>query len=95
MFPPIRAEHSIGAAPDTRQGALLLSTAGSSEPRDCHRSLRRHGPDSRQQPTMLAVISTGNELIEPGEPILPHQVRRSNAYAIVAALRRHGFSAGG
>ena len=40
---------------------------------------------------MLAVISTGNELVEPGEPILPHQVRRSNAYAIAAALRSHGF----
>ena len=39
----------------------------------------------------LAVISTGNELIEPGEPVLPHQVRRSNAYAIVAALKGQGF----
>jgi molybdopterin molybdotransferase len=39
----------------------------------------------------VIVISTGNELIEPGEPILPHQVRRSNAYGIVAALRQHGF----
>jgi molybdopterin molybdotransferase len=40
---------------------------------------------------MLAVISTGNELIEPGEPVLAHQIRRSNAYAIVSALREHGF----
>ena len=40
---------------------------------------------------MLAVISTGNELVEPGEPVLAHQVRRSNAYAIVGALREHGF----
>jgi molybdopterin molybdotransferase len=40
---------------------------------------------------MLAVISTGNELVEPGEPVLAHQVRRSNAYGIVAALRERGF----
>jgi molybdopterin molybdotransferase len=40
---------------------------------------------------MVVVISTGNELIEPGEPILPHQIRRSNVYAIVSALRRQGF----
>ena len=40
---------------------------------------------------MLAVISTGNELIEPGEPILAHQVRRSNAYAIAAALILRGY----
>ena len=43
-----------------------------------------------RQPS-LAVISTGNELIEPGEPIEEHQVRRSNAYAVVAALYEHGF----
>jgi molybdopterin molybdotransferase len=37
------------------------------------------------------VISTGDELVEPGRPIEEHQVRRSNAYAVVAALRRRGF----
>lgn len=77
---------------DTRQGALLLA-AGT----------RLHAPEIAiaasagmarvrvsSQP-MLAVISTGNELVEPGEPVLDHQVRRSNAYAIVSALREHGF----
>lgn len=39
----------------------------------------------------LVVISTGDELIEPGQPIEEHQVRRSNAYAVVASLREHGF----
>ena len=43
------------------------------------------------QPTMV-VISTGNELVEPGEPIAPYQIRRSNAYGVVAALRQRGFS---
>jgi molybdopterin molybdotransferase len=37
------------------------------------------------------VISTGDELIEPGEPIADHQVRRSNGYAIVGALRSRGY----
>ena len=77
---------------DTRQGTLLLS-AGQ----------RLHAPEIAiaasagmarvrvaSQP-MLVVISTGNELVEPGEPVLAHQVRRSNAYAIVSALREHGF----
>jgi molybdopterin molybdotransferase len=41
---------------------------------------------------MIAVISTGNELVEPGENIEPHQVRRSNAYGITASLRQHGFA---
>ena len=42
------------------------------------------------QPTVI-VISTGNELVEPGEPILSHQVRRSNVYGVAAALRQRGF----
>jgi len=41
---------------------------------------------------MIVVISTGNELVEPGETIEPHQVRRSNAYGITASLRQHGFA---
>jgi len=42
------------------------------------------------QPT-ISVISTGNELVEPGDPIEAHQIRRSNVYGIVGALRRRGF----
>jgi molybdopterin molybdotransferase len=38
------------------------------------------------------VISTGDELVEPGEPIAGHQIRRSNTYAVVAALRARGFN---
>jgi molybdopterin molybdotransferase len=41
---------------------------------------------------MIVVISTGNELIEPGELIEPHQVRRSNVYGITGSLRQHGFT---
>ena len=44
-----------------------------------------------RQPDVV-VISTGDELVEPGQPIAEHQVRRSNAYAVVAALREHGLS---
>lgn len=43
-----------------------------------------------RQPRIVA-ISTGDELIEPGKPILDYQVRRSNAYAIAALLRDHGY----
>jgi molybdopterin molybdotransferase len=41
----------------------------------------------------IAVISTGDELIEPGLPVLDHQVRRSNSYGLAAALRLAGFPA--
>jgi molybdopterin molybdotransferase len=77
---------------DSRQGTLLL--AAGSELRAPEIAIAASAGMARvrvsSQP-MLAVVSTGNELVEPGEPILPHQVRRSNAYAISAALRSQGF----
>ncbi len=45
-----------------------------------------------RQPRVM-VISTGNELIEPGLPIAAHQLRRSNAYGVIAALQLQGFEA--
>jgi molybdopterin molybdotransferase len=43
-----------------------------------------------RQPGFM-VVSTGDELVEPGQPIAEHQIRRSNAYALLGALREHGF----
>lgn len=37
------------------------------------------------------VISTGDELVDPGRPITAYQVRRSNAHAVVGALHDRGF----
>jgi molybdopterin molybdotransferase len=37
-------------------------------------------------PPRAAVVSTGDELVDVDETPLPHQVRRSNGYALVAAL---------
>ena len=42
------------------------------------------------QPAVM-IVSTGDELIEPGDPIADYQVRRSNAYAVAATLRRRGL----
>jgi molybdopterin molybdotransferase len=39
----------------------------------------------------VMIISTGDELVEPGEPIAAQQVRRSNVYAMAATLRSRGF----
>lgn len=41
----------------------------------------------------IAVVSTGDELVEPGEPIADWQIRRSNSYALIAAINRNGFDA--
>lgn len=39
----------------------------------------------------IAVVSTGDELVRPGAPIRPWQIRCSNDLAIEAALHRRGF----
>jgi molybdopterin molybdotransferase len=39
----------------------------------------------------IRVISTGNELVPPGEPIEAHQIRLSNGPALVAMLSQQGF----
>lgn len=40
---------------------------------------------------VIRVISTGNELVAPGDAIEPHQIRLSNGPAIQAMLGEHGF----
>jgi molybdopterin molybdotransferase len=78
---------------DCRQGALLLA-AGTrlSAPEVAIAAGAGMARVRVSAQPMIVVISTGNELVEPGELIEPHQVRRSNAYGITAALRQHGFT---
>lgn len=77
---------------DRRQGALLLTTGVRLEAPDIAVAAGAGMARLRvsQQPAFM-VISTGNELVEPGEPIEAWQLRRSNAHALTAALRRNGF----
>ena len=42
---------------------------------------------------VTAVISTGDELIDVAQPPLPHQIRKSNSYALAAAIAESGGKA--
>lgn len=44
------------------------------------------------RPPRVAVISTGDELVELEQTPLAHQIRRSNSYALMAQLNSSGFS---
>ena len=41
----------------------------------------------------IAIVSTGEELVDIHEKPLPHQIRRSNVYAIVSELKKLGINA--
>jgi molybdopterin molybdotransferase len=79
-------------ASDRTQGALLLA-AGSvlNAPEIAVAASAGMARVRVSSQPAIVVVSTGNELVEPGDPIEPHQIRRSNAYAVVAALRQRGF----
>ncbi|NNM62060.1 MAG: molybdopterin molybdotransferase MoeA [Steroidobacteraceae bacterium] len=77
---------------DSRQGSLLLSSGTSLRAPEIAVAASAGMARIRvsSQPAIM-VISTGDELIEPGEPIADYQIRRSNAYAVAATLRQRGF----
>ncbi len=87
---PYHNVHRRGS--DGRQGALLLEAGTLLRAPEI--AVAASAGMSRvrvsSQPAVM-VVSTGDELIEPGDPIADYQVRRSNAYAVAATLRKRGL----
>ncbi|HWK75212.1 MAG TPA: molybdopterin molybdotransferase MoeA [Povalibacter sp.] len=78
---------------DCRAGTLLLepgTTLGPPEVAVIASAGLSHAQVSRAP--RIIVISTGDELIEPGDPVADWQIYRSNAYGVLTALRRHGHT---
>lgn len=91
VLTPFHNVHRRGS--DARGGSLLLACGArlrAPEIAIAASAGKAHVRVSRQP--AVAVVSTGDELVEPGERIADFQVRRSNAYAIVAALLQRGFN---
>jgi molybdopterin molybdotransferase len=87
---PFHNVHRRGA--DGRQGALLLQSGTLLRAPEIAVAASAGMARVRvsSQPAVM-VVSTGDELIEPGDPIADYQVRRSNAYAVAATLRKRGL----
>lgn len=92
-YEPVPGQHVHRRASDARAGASLLETGirlGAPEIAiAASAGLARLAVSRRPR---IAVISTGDELIEPGGPVLAHQVRRSNSYGLAASLALAGFA---
>src|ERR1700683_5011442 len=90
VLTPYHNVHRRGS--DSRQGTLLLETGTLLRAPEIAVAASAGMARVRvsSQPAVM-VVSTGDELIEPGDPIADYQVRRSNAYAVAATLRTRGF----
>jgi molybdopterin molybdotransferase len=88
---PWRHVHRRGA--DARKGDVLLQ-AGTrlTAPELAIAASAGHAELQVSRAPRVAILTTGDELVEPGEPILEHQVRRSNAYGLAGALWLAGFA---
>jgi molybdopterin molybdotransferase len=88
---PYHNVHRRGS--DGRQGALLLKSGTLLRAPEIAVAASAGMARVRvsSQPAVM-IISTGDELVEPGDPIADYQVRRSNAYACAATLRKRGFA---
>ncbi len=89
---PVRPkDHIIPAGRDIPRGAALLGrgevlTAGAV---GLLASLGRTQAHVHQRP-QVAILALGDELVQPGAPLGPGQIRVSNLYAIAASVTKYG-----
>ncbi len=89
---PVRNFNIHNRGIDSRRGDLLLPSGcrlGPAEVAVIASNGQTHALVAR--PPRIVVISTGDELVEPGQPLQDWQISRSNVYAVLASLRQHGL----
>lgn len=79
------------AGEDVRKGTLIIPAGKVLRPQELGvmGSLGRSHVQAIRRP-IVAVLSTGDELAEVGEPLKPGQIYDSNAYSIAALVTRYG-----
>ncbi|MGE0587935.1 MAG: molybdopterin molybdotransferase MoeA [Cyclobacteriaceae bacterium] len=77
-------------AQDAKKGEVLLSKGIRISPAEVAliASVGKSQVEVRQMPK-VAIVSTGNELVDVSNTPKPHQIRRSNSYALQSAFQRH------
>ena len=85
-------DHAVRrAGDDARPGDLLLPAGTRLGPAQIGvLAAAGHGAIVARRRPRVAVISTGNELAEPGTPLVPGLIWDSNSYMLAAAARRAG-----
>ena len=76
---------------DVRQGDLILPAGTILGPAEIGLVANMGiNPVTVSRRPRVSVLSTGDELVEPGEPLGPGQIRDSNRFSLVTALRAEG-----
>jgi molybdopterin molybdotransferase len=84
---PMRFVHRAGS--DCAAGDILVPAGTVLEASHLGAAAACGKPNLRVAETPgVAVIATGDELVDPGRAPAPHQIRRSNPHAVEAALRK-------
>ena len=89
--PPAAGANIRRAGEDIRQGRVVLSKGIELRPAEIGviASVGLASVKVHRRPR-VAILSTGNELLEPGEPIVPGKIYDSNTYSLSALVRKYG-----
>ncbi len=79
------------AGEDVRRGETVLEAGAILRPPEIGvlASLNRSGVLVHRRP-VVAILATGDEVVEPGQPLGPGQIRDSNSYTLAALVARYG-----
>ena len=89
---PVQAgDHIRKRGEDVKQGEVVLAAGSLLQPAGIN-ILAAFGYSRVEviRRPQVAILSTGDELVEPGEPLGPGQIVNSNAYSLAAAIRDVG-----
>ncbi len=92
---PVRKGYSIRRTGDDVAAGTVLLPAGTrlGPAQIALLAASGHGEVLARPAPRVAVIATGNELSEPGNPLIPGRIWESNTYMLAAAVRQAGGAA--